>query len=73
MIVSGVNVRRENEFDVDFALSKRRYAEAHGLVAFEFYVADWFGPLLAAHGIRQWEYVKIFMLHSHQRMANFMR
>ena len=62
VIVSGVNVRRENEFDVDLALSKRRYAEEHGLVAFEFYVADWFGPLLAAHGIRQWEYVKIFML-----------
>ena len=38
------------------------YAEAHGLVAFEFYVADWFGELLAAQGIRQWEYVKIFMM-----------
>lgn len=62
VVVTGVNARQENEFDVDLALSKRRYAEEHGLVAFEFYVADWFGPLLAAHGIRQWEYVKIFML-----------
>ena len=63
VVVTGVNARHENEFDVDLALSKLAYASAHASLRFAFYCADDFAEALAAHNVsRRWEYVKILML-----------
>ena len=48
VVVTGVNARQENEFDVDLALSKLAYASAHASLRFAFYCADDFAEALAA-------------------------
>jgi hypothetical protein len=61
VIVTGVNVRKENEMDIDLALNKRAYAAAHGY-NFEFYVVDWFAEMLINSDLTKWEFAKIFMM-----------
>ncbi|KAJ1457700.1 hypothetical protein M885DRAFT_615124 [Pelagophyceae sp. CCMP2097] len=58
VLVSGVNVRKDNRADVDFALTKRAYAAKHGY-DWQFYVAEAFAWKVADF---PWEFSKILML-----------